>query len=151
MDYEKNIGGSVRCAAVCLCSVRPPARRKTLKDPAGASSDSGAGIAVQEKSGAPDGQEESALIENIGLIMIDGKLYYNTGEESAVDGRCGVMDGEIASSVGAEQTPMENDQSNFGTGYGYQRMSEDTVELLMDDRWIVFESVEKADGSSSLQ
>ena len=69
----------------------------------------------------------------------------------AVDGRCGVMDGEIASSVGAEQTPMENDQSNFGTGYGYQRMSEDTVELLMDDRWIVFESVEKADGSSSLQ
>ena len=75
--------------------------------------------------------------------MIDGKLYYNTGEESAVDGRCGVMDGEIASSVGAEQTPMENDQSNFGTGYGYQRMSEDTVELLMDDRWIVFESVEK--------
>ena len=56
---------------------------------AGASSDSGAGIAVQEESGAPDGQEESALIENIGLIMIDGKLYYNTGEESAVDGRCG--------------------------------------------------------------
>ncbi len=106
---------------------------------------------MQEESGAPDGQEESALIENIGLIMIDGKLYYNTGEESAVDGRCGVMDGEIASSVGAEQTPMENDQSNFGTGYGYQRMSEDTVELLMDDRWIVFESVEKADGSSSLQ
>ena len=33
------------------------------------------------------------------MVMVDGKLYYETGKESTISGRCGVMDGEITSTV----------------------------------------------------
>ena len=52
--------------------------------------------------------------------MADGAMYYDTGRESTVTGRCGVMDGEITSAVDRTEVPSENDQSNFGAGYGYQ-------------------------------
>ena len=29
------------------------------------------------------------------MVMVDVKLYYDTGKESTISGRCGVMDGEI--------------------------------------------------------
>ena len=35
----------------------------------------------------------------------------------------------------------ENGQSNFGTGYGYQRI-DDHIEVLIDNQWIVFEVIE---------
>lgn len=48
----------------------------------------------------------------------------------AVDGRCGVTDGEITSTVDGSETPTEDNQSNFGTGFEYQYGSEDTIEIL---------------------
>ena len=77
--------------------------------------------------------------DKIPMVMVDGKLYYDTGKESSIDGRCAMMDGEISSSVEGSEIPTEDDQSNFGTGYGYQYGTDDTVELLIDGKWIVFE------------
>ena len=77
--------------------------------------------------------------DKIPMIMVDGKLYYDTGRESTVTARCGMMDGEINSSVDGEETPAENNQSNFGYGYGYQYGADDTLEVFIDDKWIVFE------------
>ena len=73
------------------------------------------------------------------MVMIDGKLYYDTGEESNITGRCGVMDGEITSTVDGTQIPTEDNQSNFGTGYQYQYVSADTIEIFMNEKWCVFE------------
>lgn len=39
------------------------------------------------------------------MVMVDGKLYYDTGKESTISGRCGVMDGEITSSVDGFEIP----------------------------------------------
>lgn len=75
----------------------------------------------------------------IPMVMIDGKLYYDTGKESSMDGRCGVMDGEITSTVDGSETPTVDDQSNFGTGFGYQYGADDTIEIFMNEKWIVFE------------
>ena len=40
--------------------------------------------------------------------------------------------------------PTENGQSNFGTGYGYQRI-DDHIEVLIDNQWIVFEPITDSD------
>lgn len=77
------------------------------------------------------------------MLMVNGELYMSTGTESTNSGRCGVMDGEITSQVGENTVPTENDQSNFGTGYGYQYGSfEGILEVEIDGRWMVF-STEK--------
>ncbi len=69
------------------------------------------------------------------LIMAGGVLYQDSGEIST-QLRCGMMDGEITASV--DTVPTEDDQSNFGTGYGYQWGMGDTVEVLLDDGWHIF-------------
>ena len=63
---------------------------------------------------------EPVLNDRIPMVMADGAMYYDTGRESTVTGRCGVMDGEITSAVERTEVPSENNQSNFGAGYGYQ-------------------------------
>lgn len=75
----------------------------------------------------------------IPMVMIDGKLYYDTGKESSIDGRCGMMDGEITSTVEGSETPTVDNQSNFGTGFGYQYGADNTIEIFMNEKWIVFE------------
>ena len=75
------------------------------------------------------------------MVMNGNLLYLDTGRESSVTGRCGVMDGEILSSVDAGKIPSENGQSNFGTGFGYQYGPEEgTIELLIDGKWFVFKA-----------
>lgn len=73
------------------------------------------------------------------LIRVNGELYYDTGRESANTGRCGVLDGEIDSTVAEGDIPEADNQSNFGTGYGFQYASEDQIELYIDGQWRVFE------------
>lgn len=77
---------------------------------------------------------ESAAVDMPALIMVDGVVYYDSAEISEVL-RCGVMDGEITSIC--EEIPSENDQSNFGTGFGYQKM-ENRVDVLIDGEWHIF-------------
>ena len=77
------------------------------------------------------------------MVMVNGKLYKATGEESDIKGRCGVMDGEITSSVDGTQIPTQEDQSNFGTGYGYQYVTENSIDVFMPDgdgelKWMRF-------------
>ena len=76
-------------------------------------------------------------------VMIDGVLYFDTGFESSVTARCGVMDGSIESCVSGSEIPHKNNQSNFGTGMGYQRGVEGTVEINFENgKWIVFATEE---------
>lgn len=76
----------------------------------------------------------------IPMVMVDGQMYYSTGKESSIEARCGMMDGEITSTVDVSEIPTEDNQSNFGAGYGYQFASEDTIEILMEDgKWYVYE------------
>lgn len=72
-------------------------------------------------------------------VMVDGHLYKSTGRESELTGRCGNMDGEIQSTVDTSEKPQKDNESNFGTGYGYQFMGDDTIEVCIERQWIVFE------------
>lgn len=77
------------------------------------------------------------------MVRVDGKLYRATGEESDIDARCGNMDGEITTSVDITEIPLEDRQSNFGSGYGYQYVGEGSIDVYMSDgsqelKWMRF-------------
>lgn len=86
----------------------------------------------------PDSPTVSEVLPE--MVQIDGVLYQTTGQESAITGRCGNMDGEITAAVDHTQRPTEDNTSNFGTGYGYQ-FCNGHVELKIDGKWIVFDPV----------
>lgn len=69
------------------------------------------------------------------MVVVDGVLYKDTGKIST-ELRCGMMDGEITSTV--DTVPEEDDQSNFGTGYGYQ-YGMSGIEVSIDGEWHIFE------------
>ena len=79
--------------------------------------------------------------DRIPTVMIDGVLYESTGYISSAIG-CGNMDGKITSTVEGNEAPKKNDQSNFGTGYDYQRSSEGQIVVVMDGMKVIFRDPE---------
>lgn len=87
--------------------------------------------------------KEAETGDLIPMVMVNGTLYLDTGHESKIEARCGVMDGEITSQVDGSKQPTVDDQSNFGTGYGYQYgTTEGTIELFMNGKWWIFATEE---------
>ena len=87
--------------------------------------------------------KETETWDLIPMVMVNGTLYLDTGHESKIEARCGVMDGEITSRVDGNKQPSVDDQSNFGTGYGYQYgATEETIELFMNGKWWIFATEE---------
>ena len=78
--------------------------------------------------------EQNTQWARIPMVLIDGKLYYDTGKESNRSNRSQVMDGEITSAVDGTQIPKENNQSNFGSGYQYQFGYNSSLEILINDK-----------------
>lgn len=71
------------------------------------------------------------------MVMLDGKLYIETGETDSMP-RCGTMDGAITSTTNGEK-PEKDGQSNFGKDIGYQYgMRENRIEIPLDDKWCIF-------------
>ena len=87
--------------------------------------------------------EEAESWDLIPMVMVEGVLYLDTGKESTAMARCGMMDGEITSEVSGNEEPSMDDQSNFGTGYGYQYGAiEGTIEIFMNEKWWIFATEE---------
>ena len=79
----------------------------------------------------------------IPMVMVNGTLYLDTGYESDAIERTDHFDGGITSQVDGSERPSVDDQSNFGTGYGYQYgKTEGTIELFMNGKWWIFATEE---------
>lgn len=53
------------------------------------------------------------------------------------------MEGTITSEVDGSESPTEDDQSNFGTGYGYRAgLHDGTLEVRIDGNWVIFATQE---------
>ena len=73
-------------------------------------------------------------------VMVDDTLYITTGHpvpgQSSADTE---VEGTITSEVDSSKSPTEDDQSNFGIGYGYRTgLHEGTLEVLIDGDWVIF-------------
>ncbi len=95
------------------------------------------------------GADESVDVEEvteeqwdlIPMVMVNGELYLDTGKTSDAL-RCGLLDGKITSSVDGSLKPTEDNQSNFGTGYGYQYGTGGTIEIFLNEEWRIFATEE---------
>ena len=85
--------------------------------------------------------QEETQWDKIPMVMVDGNLYYDTGKESTGTGDNETADGEITSTVDGSETPTENDQSNFGEGFAYRHIADGTLEIFMNEKWIVFRNI----------
>lgn len=82
--------------------------------------------------------QESPKVDRRPMVMVNGEIYLDAGKESDIGARCGVMDGEIISTVDPSEIPIENNQSNFGKGYGYQHVDKNNIDVFMNGKWIRF-------------
>lgn len=90
-----------------------------------------------------EGRDDSIKWDLIPMVMVDDKLYLDTGYESVVDDKAHVIDGEIIFEVDGSEKPVINDQSNFGTGYGYKYGEiNGTIKIFMNGKWWVFATEE---------
>ena len=83
-------------------------------------------------------------------VMVDGVIYKDTGHVASMPG-CGTMDGEITSTVEGTELPAENNLSNFGSGYQYQRSSEGQLIVVMDGERIIFRDIENKETSIPME
>lgn len=81
----------------------------------------------------------SGASDNVRMIKVKGNIYYDTGKQSD-SLRCGIMDGTITSQCDAGSQPVYDNQSNFGSGYGYQYAINDTIEVHIEEEnaWEIF-------------
>ena len=87
--------------------------------------------------------EDDVKWDLIPMVMVDGVLYLDTGYNNTDFRMCGTPDGTITSEVDGWKKPTEDNQSNFGSGYGYQYgATEGTIEIYMDDTWRIFATEE---------
>ncbi len=78
------------------------------------------------------------------MLYVNGRLYYSTGQESDFEHTCGtLMDGETETTVDETAIPQKEKQSNFGVGYVYQYVSENAIDVLIEDSWIRFEGAKE--------
>ena len=102
-------------------------------------------LCVLMLTGCVNKQEEPAAEELwalIPMVMIDGKLYLDTGFSSDDDSSTD-FDGEITSAVDQSKQPTVDDQSNFGAGYKYRYgETEGAVEIYLNGKWRIFATEE---------
>lgn len=75
------------------------------------------------------------------MVKVDGTTYVDTGYENAMF-TCGTADGEIKTTVDGKNKPENDDESNFGTGYGYQVWEDGYINVEIDNRWILFRDID---------
>ena len=80
--------------------------------------------------------------DHVAMLMVDGKLYKAAGLAFMSADQI-EPDGKIVSTC--DGVPTENDQSNFGSGYGYQIRENGTVNVRFEDGWHVFTPVDSSD------
>ena len=97
--------------------------------------------AADNYDGIIDKKYFNSDIKPVQIIKLDDVLYYNTYKESDLTGRCGMMDGYIDKTVSKFESPVENNQSNFGTDYQYQRVDDGNVDVCIDGKFIRFKSI----------
>lgn len=72
------------------------------------------------------------------MVMVDGQLYMDTGEELAQIDESAIA-GVITSSVDGTEVPAQNGESNFGMIGADYAFHEDGLAVKLDDKWFFFE------------
>ncbi len=139
---------SLMLAVMCFCCVSCTDNPKNAEtddnvEAANKASDNNHGSGVQADI---DIAESDITVYPIKMIRADGKLYYDTGENSRMTPRCGTLDGNITSVCDSYNVPGKDGEANFGVedyyNSGWQNASDNTKEIPTEDGWRIYKKVE---------
>ena len=83
-------------------------------------------------------EDTKSEVKKSRMVRVDDRLYMDMGYVlSAL--KCGTADGEILTSN--DEAPEKNDESNFGTGYRYQKADIKYLYVEIDNKWHVFQDM----------
>lgn len=100
-------------------------------------------VGAENKPGV-DGDEKKAERNYPPMVKVAGVVYKDTSYENAMV-TCGTADGEIKTTVDGTKKPANDDESNFGKGYGYQIWDEGYLNVRVNDRWVLFKALDLED------
>lgn len=97
-----------------------------------------ADVARIDSSNTEKSSKNKSEVKKIRMVMVDDRLYMDMGYVlSAL--KCGTADGKILTSN--DEYPEKNDESNFGTGYKYQKADIKYLYVEIDNKWQVFQDI----------
>ena len=97
-----------------------------------------ADVASTDSSNVEKSSKNKSEVKKIRMVMVDDRTYVDMGYVlSAL--KCGTADGEIRTSN--DEAPEKNDESNFGTGYKYQKDDIKYLYVEIDNKWQVFQDI----------
>ena len=89
------------------------------------------------------GDKKNNRIESIRIANVNGELYYEIDEDSDIEARCGVMDGNFENTVDRYEIPKNSGEVNFLGADGYQLgLIENTIEIPLGDDWEIFKKID---------
>lgn len=100
----------------------------------------------KQKEATPNQREEEVAdntTESVypPTVMVRGELYQDTGYINS-EMKCGMADGIISSYVRPNQLPTKNDEANFGEELEYQYWGENYLNILIRNKYYLFEKVD---------
>ena len=97
-----------------------------------------ADVARIDSSNTEKSSKNKSEVKKTRMVKVDDRLYMDMGYVlSAL--KCGTADGEIRTSN--DEAPEKNDESNFGTGYKYQKADIKYLYVEIDNKWQVFQDI----------
>ena len=97
-----------------------------------------ADVASTDSSNVEKSSKNKSEVKKIRMVRVDDRLYMDMGCALSVL-KCGTADGEILTSN--DEYPEKNDESNFGTGYKYQKADIKYLYVEIDNKWQVFQDI----------
>ena len=90
-----------------------------------------------------EGNKKNSRIESIRIANVNGELYYEIDEDSDIEARCGVMDGNFENTVDRYEIPKNSGEVNFLGAEGYQLgMIANTIDVPLGDDWEIFKKID---------
>lgn len=84
-------------------------------------------------------ENNSSLNDLRPMVMIDDRLYLDTGIEEKLTVSPEAVTGEILSTVPQTEKPSKNGQSNFGAVGSAYYLDGDSLMVQINDKWFKFE------------
>ncbi|MFN7249731.1 MAG: hypothetical protein ACK4M9_02980 [Anaerobacillus sp.] len=83
--------------------------------------------------------KEEGLSDRRPMIMVNDKIYMDTGEEISVEIDVSAILGVITSSVKSTEIPTQHGESNFGNEGAQYAFFDDGLVVLLNNEWVFFE------------
>ena len=97
-----------------------------------------ADVARIDSSNTEKSSKNKSEVKKSRMVKVDDRLYMDMGYVlSAL--KSGKVDGKIITSN--DEAPEKNDESNFGTGYKYQKDDIKYLYVEIDNKWQVFQDI----------